>query len=793
MSGCIINCLNNPRRHSPLLVSISLPAPQYWPRIPYIIYLVYISLSNLREINNNLISETLGLYLKESGHWLLADLALLSLSSLFYSFISIQQGHQAATQVAYEYLLLEESYTFPSGCGQSTLTGNCNDGMDDLEQTVSLAISYGQAVSRLATVVMIILLFRLFRYFRLQPELAIISNTLIRATPNICNLVFIMAVINVGFAQCAVFAWGADLDAFSSLTKASMTMFMILIGEFGVYYEDMAAVNVPLTNLFMVLYIMLCFIVAMNIFLAIVCDAYEEERKENGNYADDDTPGIIIGSFDQLFAMGHQAKRFMGTFDCVRHFRFMREGLNWGQRKAIKKLRWEDQVLFEKINWADISCAIGKIDKAKLADKKGMPCPSDIITAEMLASHLSSKRRVVSLPLARTLLYKYSREEQFSPTTFLTDKIRKKLSAVSNESAVLVTNAEDYVEGVADDVADQVDNVVDHVGDAVDDVTATMPIVTATISTVVDHVGDAVDDVVDYVGHAFEYTNATDGSQGVAPTHSGSDGRTASGSWDERRDGQGGGHAVAAHGGGETAAWGDHQADQHMQRSSVHSHPPPSPPAPSVFLDDPPPPPSASPESRLTRAPSASAAGMHHKSHTHKSHRPIAGGDNSIAFSLADSGLSAAAVAAIATSVHSAGYLEPYYRADGTLVTAEMQVAEERRGEGRGAPLVTAEMQARDTQPKSVNSFLSTGRSSMQSYRQDVDDTMDDGMYGDGGSHGGYYDRSHGGVIPAANLERSFDHSSVPTIDPFAMQQQQPRKRHGPGQGAGAPASQLLC
>jgi hypothetical protein len=53
---------------------------------------------------------------------------------------------------------------------------------------------------------------------------------------------------------------------------------------------------------------MLCTIVAMNIFLAIVCDAYEEERKEHGNYDDDDVPSILVGSLDQVLAIGHQAK-----------------------------------------------------------------------------------------------------------------------------------------------------------------------------------------------------------------------------------------------------------------------------------------------------------------------------------------------------------------------------------------------------------------------------------------------------------------------------------------------------
>jgi hypothetical protein len=394
----------------------------WWPRMPYIIYLIYIGISNLRELHANTTGGFLVNYLAESGHWILADICLIVLSVFFYTHIAMQQGHQQDTGVAFEYLLETEHYTFPSGCSARTLTGDCNTGMDTLEQTVSLSISYGQKVARIATVVMIVLTFRLFRYFRLQPELAIISNTLVRAFPDIVNLVGIMMVMMAGFAQCAVFAWGAAMDQFATLPKAFMTMFLILIGELGDHYEAMVRVNEPFTNLFMILYILLCFIVAMNIFLAIVCDAYEEERKEHGNYADDDTPGIFVGSVDQILAMGHQAKRFMKHFRFVRHIPLLGAAFSFGQHTAVKKLSWREQCVYEGINWADISRAIAKMDVAK----GRAPEDSDIITATMLSQTMSTRTTPISEKLARVLLDKYSREQTYfaSPTTLFYNKVR---------------------------------------------------------------------------------------------------------------------------------------------------------------------------------------------------------------------------------------------------------------------------------------------------------------------------------------------------------------------------------
>jgi hypothetical protein len=165
--------------------------------------------------------------------------------------------------------------------------------MHALAQAVAFSISMGTMVSRFATAVAVLLTFRMFRFFKLQPELAIIMNTIIRAFPDITNLVFIMMVINIGFAQVAVYAWGSDLDEFSSFSRyiqciiqciilysysthtllilysycthtvlilysycsACITMFMILIGGFEGLYEKMKVVNEPLTNLFMIMYV----------------------------------------------------------------------------------------------------------------------------------------------------------------------------------------------------------------------------------------------------------------------------------------------------------------------------------------------------------------------------------------------------------------------------------------------------------------------------------------------------------------------------------------------------------
>jgi hypothetical protein len=272
--------------------------------------------------------------------------------------------------------------------------------MDALEETVSKAIATGETVARVAAVVMILLTVRLFRYFRLQPELAIISNTIIRAFPDICNLILILMVMNLGFAQCAVFAWGTDLDEFKSLSKAFMTMF--LIGEFGEFYVQMKAVNEPLTNFFMILYVLLCTVVAMNIFLAIVCDAYEDVKEEHGDYATDDTPSIMMGSVEQLMNTTRWGVNFVAR--CA-HTEIC-------HKSEAEHLTWHEQMQLENYSWADLSRAITKIDKS--LDKR--PGTDDPVTANDLAAAL---KPTTTVPVARVLLQQYVNANTKAAPNFL--------------------------------------------------------------------------------------------------------------------------------------------------------------------------------------------------------------------------------------------------------------------------------------------------------------------------------------------------------------------------------------
>jgi hypothetical protein len=148
-----------------------------------------------------------------------------------------------------------------------------------LRQTIdpmATSVAATNHVEILVTAVMTLLLLRLFRFFNLQPRLAVITHTIMHAAPDLLHFLFILSLLLAGFAAIGCFLWGMALDAFSSFSRSGLTMFFILMGSFGDYYEDMEERNPIAAPVFIVVYLMLMVTLAMNILLAILVDAYEE-------------------------------------------------------------------------------------------------------------------------------------------------------------------------------------------------------------------------------------------------------------------------------------------------------------------------------------------------------------------------------------------------------------------------------------------------------------------------------------------------------------------------------------
>jgi hypothetical protein len=190
--------------------------------------------------------------------------------------------------------------------------------------------------------ILIILTVRLFRFFKLQPQLAVISKTVLQAgtyfvcvrtvkwaqislvntiseyappsflcfnnmavcdtypVPELAHLIFMMAVLMFGFAQCAVFAYGTQIEAFASLPVAFRSVFFMTLGDYGEYYTEMADKNNPLADLFIGLIVGLMVMTTLNIFLAIIIDTFQSVKEELHDELGGNMPSMLADSIAQI-------------------------------------------------------------------------------------------------------------------------------------------------------------------------------------------------------------------------------------------------------------------------------------------------------------------------------------------------------------------------------------------------------------------------------------------------------------------------------------------------------------
>ena len=157
------------------------------------------------------------------------------------------------------------------------------------------------------TAVIYMLTFRLFRFFRLQPRLAIITNTLRKALPDLLHFGLVFMLVLVGFAASAWCNFGDGVAGFATAGASLFETFYMAMGNYDDAYASMVGVSVVGARLFLLPFLFLVVLVLLNIFLAIVVDSYGDVKDELQN--EDAVPSIVDSSLVKLSMLHRAAQR----------------------------------------------------------------------------------------------------------------------------------------------------------------------------------------------------------------------------------------------------------------------------------------------------------------------------------------------------------------------------------------------------------------------------------------------------------------------------------------------------
>jgi len=160
----------------------------------------------------------------------------------------------------------------------------------------------------LDSVSILVSFFKIFKYLRIEPKANMLIETMGRARREILFFFFILLLFLGGFVVVATQMFGTGLSAFSSYMKSIVCLLQMLLGIVEVYWDMVQSSSQPVIAIvFFMAYIFLMFFVLVNIFLAILNDAYaktkeqmdereQEERaaKEAKEAAEGKPPGRIV-------------------------------------------------------------------------------------------------------------------------------------------------------------------------------------------------------------------------------------------------------------------------------------------------------------------------------------------------------------------------------------------------------------------------------------------------------------------------------------------------------------------
>jgi len=153
----------------------------------------------------------------------------------------------------------------------------------------SKAISIGDWIeiyTCMNAVCMSLILLRIIKVCEFQPKLGIISRTLIKAANDLLHFVIVFLVIFIVYMLFAYWVFGNAVNDFSQISNAIHSCWNMMIGDVDPSNEIMyevhnknAATAIP-AWLFVYSYVIVVFILLLNILLAIFVGAYDEVKND---------------------------------------------------------------------------------------------------------------------------------------------------------------------------------------------------------------------------------------------------------------------------------------------------------------------------------------------------------------------------------------------------------------------------------------------------------------------------------------------------------------------------------
>lgn len=121
-----------------------------------------------------------------------------------------------------------------------------------------------------------IVMLRLFKSFKAQPRLALVTDTLAKASQDMIHFFIVFLSVYVCMMVNSVLFFGQDVQEFASVPRAIHSCFRAMFGDWD--WDKMKEIGFFKAQIWFWLFMMVMVLILLNMLLAIVMDAYTEVK-----------------------------------------------------------------------------------------------------------------------------------------------------------------------------------------------------------------------------------------------------------------------------------------------------------------------------------------------------------------------------------------------------------------------------------------------------------------------------------------------------------------------------------
>eukprot|EP00304_Pavlova_gyrans_P002714 CAMPEP_0206052350 /NCGR_PEP_ID=MMETSP1466-20131121/33569_1 /ASSEMBLY_ACC=CAM_ASM_001126 /TAXON_ID=44452 /ORGANISM="Pavlova gyrans, Strain CCMP608" /LENGTH=815 /DNA_ID=CAMNT_0053427503 /DNA_START=21 /DNA_END=2464 /DNA_ORIENTATION=+ len=208
--------------------------------------------------------------------WLLVELAQV-VSQWSYMYVLLSSGSQEERALAIFGPLSTVNLRGDS------VDASAVDAVIQLTQVIIDSARLASTAGALGCVLGLLLLMRLFKYCLFHRRLSTISSIVSNAGSDLSYFGILFSLITLGFGVGGSVLFGGTNPRFKSLGESVNTLCLVLLGSFN-QREYVDTIDVPeLGTAFFWLYILICYLLLLNVLLAIIIDAYVLAKQGAGD------------------------------------------------------------------------------------------------------------------------------------------------------------------------------------------------------------------------------------------------------------------------------------------------------------------------------------------------------------------------------------------------------------------------------------------------------------------------------------------------------------------------------